>query len=374
MTETGALPSKSPRVKISQTDVPRVTLEQALRVPRAIADQYGKTPTRPLDVAAALNMTPTSGPFRDLCGAAIGYGLTEGGPNAQAISLTPLGRRVVAPLTEGDDLEAQREAALQPTIVRGFLEQYDGSALPTEKIAFNVLESKGVPKNRTQEVHQLILRNAESVGFLKSIKDRTYVDLAGTTPAIATEVHVPEAARPEPGETGGGEALDSGAVREKPGDQTLHVGNPAQPNAIFLGHGKNRKPLDQLIKILDEYGIPHKEAIAEPSAGRPIPAKVAGTMRECGAAILIFTADEEFRNAADETVWRPSENVAHELGAASVLYDNRIIIFKEDGVTLASNFSSIGYISFEKDKLSDKGIELFRELVNFKIVSVRVGG
>ena len=370
MTETdAALPSKSPRVKISQTDVPRVTLEQALRVPRAIADQYGKTPTRPLDVAAALNMTPTSGPFRELCGAAIGYGLTEGGPNAQAISLTPLGRRVVAPLTEGDDLQAQREAALQPTTVRCFLEQYDGSALPTETIAFNVRESKGVPTNRTQEVHQLILRNAEFVGFLKSIKDRTYVDLAGTTPAIATE----EAAGPEPGETGRGEALNSGAVREKPGDQTLHVGDPAQPNSIFLGHGKNRKPLDQLIKILDEYGIPHKEAIAEPNAGRPIPAKVAGTMRECGAAILIFTADEEFRNADDETVWRPSENVAHELGAASVLYDNRIIIFKEDGVTLASNFSSIGYISFEKDKLSDKGIELFRELVNFKIVSVRVG-
>jgi hypothetical protein len=63
----------------------------------------------------------------------------------------------------------------------------------------------------------------------------------------------------------------------------------------------------------------------------------------------------------------------HELGAASVLYDNRIIIFKEEGLTLASNFSGIGYISFPKDKLSDKGIELFRELVNFKIVSISVG-
>jgi Predicted nucleotide-binding protein containing TIR-like domain len=375
MTETDAVrPMKGPRTKISQTDIPRVTLDQALRVPRAIADQYGKTPTRPLDVAAALNMTPTAGSFRELCGASIGYGLTEGGPNAQVISLTPLGRRAVAPLTEGDDARAQREAALQPTIVRGFLEQYDGSALPSEKIAFNVLESKGVPASRTQEVHQLILRNAESVGFLKPIKDRTYVDLTGAAPATPTEVQMGEVADPEPDESGEGATPNNGAVSEKPGDETSQVGNRAEPNAIFLGHGKNRKPLDQLIRILDEYGIPHKEAIAEPNAGRPIPAKVAGTMRECGAAILIFTADEEFRNAADETVWRPSENVAHELGAASVLYDNRIIIFKEEGVTLASNFSSIGYISFEKDKLSDKGIDLFRELVNFKIVSVRVGG
>lgn len=88
---------------------------------------------------------------------------------------------------------------------------------------------------------------------------------------------------------------------------------------------------------------------------------------------MIFTADEQFFDADRQEVWRPSENVVHELGASSVLYENRIIIFKEQGVDLASNFSSIGYISFEKDKLSDKGIELFRELVKFKIVNITVG-
>ncbi len=219
-------------------------------------------------------------------------------------------------------------------------------------------------------MHQLIIGNAESVGFLKPIKDKTYVDLAGTAPPHPAETPAPEASeavnedraedtRPSPG-------------GQDEGDPPAQAGS--RPNAIFLGHGKNRKPLEQLIKILDEYGIPYKEAIAEPNAGRPIPAKVAETMRECGAAVLIFTGDEEFRDAAGTTVWRPSENVAHELGAASVLYDNRIIIFKEEGLTLGSNFSSIGYISFGKDKLSDKGMDLFRELVNFKIVSVRVGG
>jgi predicted nucleotide-binding protein len=97
-------------------------------------------------------------------------------------------------------------------------------------------------------------------------------------------------------------------------------------------------------------------------------------MRECGAAVLIFTADEQFFDVDRNEVWRPSENVAHELGAASVLYDNRIIIFKEEGVTLASNYSSIGYIEFEKNKLGDKGVDLFRELVKFKIVNISVSG
>jgi hypothetical protein len=77
-------------------------------------------------------------------------------------------------------------------------------------------------------------------------------------------------------------------------------------------------------------------------------------------------------NAGNE-VWKASENVAHELGAASVLYDNRIVIFKEDLVSLASNYSSIRYIEFAKDKLGDKGLDLFRELVGFKLVSFRVG-
>lgn len=49
------------------------------------------------------------------------------------------------------------------------------------------------------------------------------------------------------------------------------------------------------------------------------------------------------------------------------------MVFKEKGIELPSNFSSVGYIEFEKDKLGDKGIELFRELVSMKILSISVG-
>ena len=105
MTGKKAQPAK----RLMQTDIPRVSLEQALRVPRAIADNYAGEATRPIDVAVALEMTPTAGRFRDICGAAIGYGLTVGGPNAASISLSELGRRIVSPLVEGDDLAAKRE-------------------------------------------------------------------------------------------------------------------------------------------------------------------------------------------------------------------------------------------------------------------------
>jgi predicted nucleotide-binding protein len=86
--------------------------------------------------------------------------------------------------------------------------------------------------------------------------------------------------------------------------------------------------------------------------------------------ILIFTPDEEFRDSDGKTVWRPSENVVHELGAASFQYDNRIVILKEDRVSLASNYKDICYISFEQDQLAAKAMDVIKELLGFGIIKV----
>jgi hypothetical protein len=54
-------------------------------------------------------------------------------------------------------------------------------------------------------------------------------------------------------------------------------------------------------------------------------------------------------------------------------YGNRIVIFREETLTLASNYSDIGHITFKNGELSAKGIELFRELIDFGLVKVTVG-
>src|SRR5689334_16107691 len=128
------------RKYLSQSDVPAFPLSQAIRVPQAIADQYGKSPTKPLRVAQALNVQPTSSQFRMVCGASIAYGLTEGGYNSEQITITPLGRRIVAPTKEGDDIVAKREAFFRPRVVNEFLTRYNESKLPNDNIAANVLE------------------------------------------------------------------------------------------------------------------------------------------------------------------------------------------------------------------------------------------
>src|SRR6266853_829850 len=173
------------KIYLSQEDVPAYSLDQALRVPRAIADGYAYKPTRPLNVAGVLKMSPTAGPFRSLTGAAIAYGLTTGGAYAPEIGITPLGMRIVRPTREGDDLAAKRESLLRPKVLGEFLRQYDGAALPADNIAKNVLLEKGVPVARLDDVLAFIVEGATAVGFLKDINGRKYVDLAGSASDVA---------------------------------------------------------------------------------------------------------------------------------------------------------------------------------------------
>jgi hypothetical protein len=46
------------------------------------------------------------------------------------------------------------------------------------------------------------------------------------------------------------------------------------------------------------------------------------------------------------------------------------MILKEDIVTFASDFSDIGYISFEKDKLDTKAADLMVELIGLGFLQV----
>lgn len=93
-------------------------------------------------------------------------------------------------------------------------------------------------------------------------------------------------------------------------------------------------------------------------------------MRECSSAIFIFTKDEETKDLEGRTVYRPSDNVVFELGAASVLYGNKIVIFKENGVSFGSDFKDLGYISFDTDQLGAKTVDLMRELIGFGLLKI----
>ena len=181
------------RVRIPQSDVPSCDIEAAMRVARAINDQYANSPTRPMHVATAMGLSAGSSGFRSLTGASVAYGMTKGGYNAETISLTDLGRRIVTPTVDGDDKVAMREAVLRPRIPREFLRRYDGHALPSTEVALNVLrEDLGVDTSRVEATYDLIRQSAGFVGFVhQGVTGTEHIDLQGPSEPVPDEPAAP---------------------------------------------------------------------------------------------------------------------------------------------------------------------------------------
>jgi predicted nucleotide-binding protein len=357
---------KKTRTRISQTDIPGVSLTQALRVPRAIADHYGKKPTRPLDVAAALEMSPTSGPFRTLCGAAIGYGLTEGGPNASLITIMARGMRIVSPLSDGDDQAALQEAVLVPSVQRSFLTKYDGSPLPAEKIGCNVLESMGVSADSAGRFFKLIIENAENVGFLKVIKDKTYVDLgqpsgAQVPPVVVdiddqdADVAAAESASPPPG-----------VSTLAPATQ-LRTTGATRNRRVFVSHGKSRRVVDQLKELLTFGDFEPVVSVDRESVSKPVPQKVLDDMRACAAGIIHVKSEQRLLDAEGTEHQIVNQNVLIEIGAAMALYGDHFILLVEEGTTLPSNLQGLYEVRYAGDELGyDATMKMLKALNQFK--------
>lgn len=352
---------------------PSVGLADALRVPAAIEDQAGGMAVSRLTLAELLDVSPSSSNFRELVASSRLYCLTSGGMNAEEFGLEPLGVEA----TGGDEVAraaAYKKAVLNIAPYKAFFEAFANKKVPGPAAFKEFLIKTGqVPADRVDECMSFILADAATAGMIRSLKGSDYVDLSGAPLSVGQGDGQSE---PDGGEEPAGDVLELEYEQDPP------PASPAQPPAgsgkpkkVFIAHGKNRTPLDQLKKALDQFKVKYAVAVDEPNKGRPISKKVANLMEdECSSGIFIFTADERFVRETDDgpvEVWRPSENVIYELGAASILYDNRIVIFKEKGVSFPTDFSDLGYIEFEKDQLVAELGSLFSELVGLDILEVR---
>jgi Predicted nucleotide-binding protein containing TIR-like domain len=355
-----------PNGRRAGVDFPKHTLEAVLKVPQSLEEKNGGNPMPPMDVALAINMSPGSSAFRDLLSSSIKYGLTSGSFNQPKVTLEAPGKAIVAPTSPEERQRSLFEAALRPDVFRRVYEYYRGKKLPESQFFANTLVREfNIPKDGVDRFVEVFTSNVEYLGLVKD----------GSTGKWLSSEMVPLSDASSEKRSSVDEAAPtefSEVLRPKPVSSVPMDVLRTQKNAIFIGHGKDKGPLEQLKKILDEYHLPYKVAEDEANKGRPISQKVADTMRECGAAILIFTADEEFTDKNGNAIYRPSENVVFELGAAGVLYDARIIIFRDSRVQFPSNFKEIGYMTFDAGQLSAKAVDLFRELIGFGLIKISV--
>ncbi|MDG6921412.1 MAG: nucleotide-binding protein [Nitrososphaerota archaeon] len=339
---------------------PRDPLKRALQLAQSIERNNAGRPYDRLTLAGSINFSPNSSGFRTLIISSGRYGLTEGGYTADKIALTPLGSQIVAPTSEDQVTRGLRQALLTPDLLRRVYDFYNKKAIPREDLFKNALKKEfNVAPEDVDSCYEILTANMRDYNLIQDIKGNEYLQLdrlaESTTGAIPTQEETQQLAP---------------LNEEKPQAPEQLALLPPTPKQIFVAHGRNKRPLEQLEKILNRFKVPYRVAEEEAHRGRPIGTKVAELMKQCTSGIFIFTADEETTDAEGNKSYRPSDNVVFELGAASIQYGEKIVILKEEAVKFASDFGDIGYISFEKDKLDAKAADLMVELIGLGFLQV----
>jgi len=355
------------RVKVSQADIPIYSLEQALRVPRAIVENYNSKPSTPLKVAAAMKVQPSSGPFRMLSGSAIAYGLLDGGAQSGQIALTPLALRILKPKVDGDELAAKREAFLKPRVIGQFLRAYDGGPVPRSDIALNVLSGDmGVPEQRAEATFNMIIEGARALGLITTIKERPYVSLEGAGTS-EEETYDPE------------EPIEELVEEEEPNKVVLTelVKAPTATvtmleqasKRVFITHGKNQEFIDSIKKAISFSKYEPVVAQEKQSVSQPVPDKVMGLMRSCGGAIIHVDVEKVLKDGDGNEVPMVNWNVLTEIGAAMALYGRRFILLVKEGLKLKlpSNIQGLYELRYSGEKLdANDAFKLLEAMQDFQ--------
>ena len=344
------------RVYFKQADFPQSSLQQAQKIPSALVDSFAGESGSPPDVALLLGISPTSSSWQALSGASIAYGLTDGGVKANVIKLTALGKRLVAPEAEGEDVIARREAILKPRILREFFEKYRRAKFPNEVIAANVLKSLGLPGDRTEAAIEIIKANGSYAGIIRETPTGPFINL--DSPGVPLP-----AATLDVGDRASGLSPDEAplgvtSVMPNPtatASQTISL--PAAPasdskaNRVFITHGKQRAVVAQIKELLTFGSFEPVVSVERESTAIPVPEKVFEDMRSCGAGVLHVGAEGKYLDKDGNEHAKLNDNVLIEIGAAMALYGKRMILLVEKGVALPSNLQGLYRCEFEGDKL-----------------------
>lgn len=342
------------RTYFRQADFPQTDLQQAQKVASALVDNFAGKEGAPPDIALAIGISPTSSAWAPLTGSAIAYGLTDGGVNANTIKLTALGRRLVAPEAEGEDLAARREAILKPRILKEFFEKYRRAKFPNDTIAVNVLKALGLPPERVQSALEIVKANGRYAGIIRDTPTGPFVSLdAPGVPAPTATPALPEhdgedeaSATTETAAAASAVPAVAAALLAKP----VAVFDP-KSSRVFISHGKQKAIVTQIKELLAFGNFEPVVSVEREATAIPVPEKVFEDMRSCGAGVIHVGAEGEYLDKDGNKHRKISDNVLIEVGAAMALYGKKVILLVEKGVTLPSNLQGLYRCDFDGDKL-----------------------
>jgi hypothetical protein len=355
-------PAAAGRNYFKQSEFPLVSLQQAQKIAAAIVDNFAGEGGSPPDVALAIGISPTSSGWQSLAGASIAYGLTAGGVNANAMIITDLGKKLVAPEEEGADITARREAIMKPRLMKEFFEKYRRAKFPNEIIGANVLKAQGIPADRVENALQIIKENGKYAGVIRDTPTGPFINLDSPgVPAPAATPALPEDDHDEP-PAGAGQASPS---THKPVPPSAAFDPKA--DHVFISHGKQRAIVTQIKELLEFGKFTPVVSVEREATAISVPEKVFEDMRSCAAGIIHVGGEGKYLDPDGNEHTKLNDNVLIEIGAAMALYGKKIILLVEKGVALPSNLQGLYRCEFEGDKLEyDSTMKLLKTFSQFR--------
>lgn len=157
---------------------PKNTLEDALKVAKAIDEKFAGNPTKAADLVKAVGFNKESDwRFLDLLRSAALYGLTSGTGQTGTIRLEKLGEDILSPGSSEQRQKALLAAFRNVEDFKAVEEFYKGKKIPEDEFFENTLIRQfDIPRDRVQVFSRVFLDN---LNFLKAFRVSEVKDEAG---------------------------------------------------------------------------------------------------------------------------------------------------------------------------------------------------
>lgn len=166
---------------------PRHSLEDALRIPKAILDQNAGKECSEEESAQFLGLKFNKALYAVELSSAIKFGLLHR-PSPGRVAVTDLAKKILRPQNEQEALQGLREAALKAPDISAVYSHYRGEYLPDPVFLENALADKfGIPKEKLEQFKTVLFDTLKKAHLIEERDGRLrIVDVTGEPSSVQT--------------------------------------------------------------------------------------------------------------------------------------------------------------------------------------------
>ncbi|PAZ04097.1 MAG: hypothetical protein CAK88_12510 [Verrucomicrobiia bacterium AMD-G2] len=176
-----------PASPAGQTNYPRHSISDALRIPTAILDQNAGKSCTDDQAAGFIGIKSAAGPTGVEISSGIKYGFLNR-PGSKQLEVTDLGRQVIRPTSSGDVAKGYQQAVLNAPVLSDVYKHYRGENLPDRQFFDNALEDTfSIPKEKLSEFKDIFTSSLRTASLLEEHDGRIRVLDAASSMETAEE-------------------------------------------------------------------------------------------------------------------------------------------------------------------------------------------